>query len=70
MNGPARLHKKEDNVSPFLNKLDEWALNNAHIILPIFIILGLIIFVMLCYAIIGVSATDSGLQYNHIKDVI
>ena len=69
-NNKARLGKKEDDISPFLNKLDDWAMRYAHIILPILLITLMILFVLLCYAIIGVSATDSGLQYNHLQDVI
>ena len=69
-NKKARLEKQKDDISPFLNKLDEWAMRNVHIILPICLITLMILFVLLCYAIIGVSATDSGLQYNHFQEVI
>ena len=70
--GPVRLGKI-DNDSPFLNleeRFEDWVFRYAHILLPFFIILGLILFVMLCYAIIGVSATDSGLEYNQMKNII
>ena len=60
---PVRL-AKQDNGSPFLNKLDDWAISHAHIILPIFIIMGLILFVALCFAICGVCAVESGVQYH------
>ena len=69
--GPVRLHKIDD--SPFLNleeRFEDWVFRYAHILLPLFIILGLIIFVLLCYAIIGVSATESGVQYNQFKNII
>ena len=70
-NKKARLGKQENNqFSPFLNTIEMWAMRYAHIILPICLIMLMILFVALCYAIIGVSATDSGLQYNHLKDVI
>lgn len=51
-------------------KIDEWALAHAHIILPLCFIVLIILFVVLCFAICGVSATDSGVQYNHLQDVI
>ena len=70
MNKPARLGKEDNNVSPFLSRLDDWAISHAHIILPLFIILGMLLFVLLCYAIIGVSATDSGVQYNQFERII
>ena len=66
MSTPARLHKKTTTFE----KIDEWALNHVHIILPIAILTLLILFVMLCYAIVGVSAVESGVQYNHLADVI
>lgn len=66
MNTPARLHKKTTTNE----KIDEWALNHAHIILPLAILALLILFAMLCYAIVGVSAVESGVQYNHLADVI
>ena len=69
-NKKVRLAKQETNDSPFLNKLDDWACRNAHIIFPICLIVLMVLFVFLCYAVIGVSATDSGLQYNHLQDVI
>ena len=73
-NNKARLGKKENDVSPFLNKiemnLEVWVLRHAHILLPICLIILMILFVFVCYLIIGVSATDSGLQYNHLQDVI
>ena len=65
---PVRLAKKDNNVSPFLNKiemkLEDWVWRHAHILLPIFIMLGIILFVLLCYAICGVSAVESGTQYR------
>ena len=70
---PVRLHKKDD-VSSFLNriemKIEDWVFRYAHILLPLFIIMGLILFVMLCFAIIGVSATESGVQYNQFKNIV
>lgn len=69
MSTPARLHPKVTPVSTE-EKIESWALGHAHILLPLaFIILG-ILFVLLCYAIVGVSATESGSVYNHLQDVI
>ena len=67
-NKPVRLGKQE-NFS-FTERVDEWAISHAHIILPLCIIIALILFVALCYAIIGVSATDSGVQYNAMERII
>ena len=69
---PVRL-RKEDNVSPLINlnrKLEAFILSHASFFLSIFIIIGLILFVVLCYAIIGVSATESGTVYNQMRNII
>ena len=63
---PARLDKKTTPEE----KLEAFLLGNAHIFIPIIIIIGMILFAALCYAIVGVSATESGVKYNHIMDVI
>ena len=69
-NRPVDLRKPDDNFSPLMNKLDDWALKHAHIILPLAFIMLLFLFVAVCFALVGVSATDSGVQYNHFQDVI
>ena len=73
MNRPVRL-AKEDNSHSFsfkiLGRIEKWAFKYAHIILPLFIILGLLLFVVLCYWICGVSATESGVQYNQLERII
>ena len=66
MNGPVRLHKKVSTEE----RIDDWALNHAHIILPLCIIAFFILFILLMYAIVGVSAVDSGTYYNHLQGVI
>lgn len=67
MKQPVRLGK-QDNGSPFLNnlekRLEDWVFRYAHILLPLFIIMGLILFVALCFAICGVCAVESGVQYH------
>lgn len=65
MSSPARLGKKEET-----NKIEAWILSHANIFLPLAIIIGFILFIWLCFAICGVSATDSGNLYNHLQDVI
>lgn len=71
---PVRLHKKQSTefspILKYLDALDEWAMRNAHIILPIMIVILLILFVLVCYAIIGVSATESGMEYNQLENII
>ena len=63
---PVRLGKKEESNSSLMARIDEWALNHVHILLPISIIIALCLFIALCYAIVGVSATESGMLRNYI----
>lgn len=67
---PVRLGKKEESNSSLMARIDEWALNHAHILLPISIIIALCLFTALCYAIVGVSATESGSVYNQLENII
>ena len=66
---PVRLGKTEPQSS-VMTRIDEWALNHAHILLPISIIIALCLFIALCYAIVGVSATESGSVYNQLENII
>ena len=67
MSKPVRLYKQEPDVFlHFLNKLDDWALRHAHIILPLLILIGLVLFVDLCFVVCGVSAVESGGLRNFI----
>lgn len=50
--------------------IETWLLNHANIILPLCFIVLMFLFVALAFALVGVSATDSGLQYNHLGDMI
>ena len=63
---PVRLGKKEESNSSVMARIDDWALNNAHILLPISMIIALCLFTALCYAIVGVSATESGMLRNYL----
>ena len=67
---PVRLDKKEESNSSLMARIDEWALNHAHILLLISIIIALCLFIALCYAIVGVSATESGSVYNQLQRII
>lgn len=71
---PVDLHRKEpDNVPPFYNlsrKLEAFILSHASFFLILALIVLMMLFIMLCYAICGVSATESGTVYNHLEGVI
>ena len=74
MSRQVRLGKEDNHSNSFsfkvVSRIEKWAFKYAHIILPLFIILGLLLFVVICYWICGVSATESGVQYNQFKNII
>ena len=79
MSSPARLHRKEENssvnkVSQFyrlvMDTIEAWVLSHAFLCLIVAICLLMALFVTLIFAITGVSATDSGMQYNQIQNII
>jgi len=66
MTTPVRLHKKQSKE----DMIEAWILNHANIFLPLCILVLIVLFVCLMYALVGVSAVESGVQYNHLADVI
>jgi hypothetical protein len=79
MSSPARLHRKEENssvnkVSQFyrlvMDTIEAWVLSHAFLCLIVTICLLMALFVVLIFAITGVSATDSGMQYNQLQNII
>ena len=68
MNRPARLGKEENQGNSFsfnlYGRIEAWVMAHATILIPLFVIIGLLLFVMLCYTLCGVSAVESGTQYR------
>lgn len=65
MNTPVRLHKKTDD--DFEVKLNSY----AYIIVPILLVILMILIVAVFAVLLGhVSATESGVYFNHLKDVV
>lgn len=70
MSEPARLYKKTDNVSPvnhIFDKIEAWANSHASIFLFIALVMLFVLFVMLCFAICGISAVESGGMRNFVN---
>ena len=63
---PVRLHKKMTIKESF----EDWCLRHTSIVLMICFVLFAILFTVLIFAIMGVSATESGMQYNQFKNII
>lgn len=67
------LNKKMSNQEKRIRakvRIQLWFERNTGYFILAFIILLLIIFIVFCFWIVGCSATDSGITYNHLRDVI
>ena len=72
MSKPVRLHKTTTNDNkPHINEwLEALILRHAPLLFVLAIVILLALFVTLCFAICGVSATESGVQYNQFNKII
>ena len=66
MSKPVRLGKQEENriYNLLLSKADAWFNRHAFLCLILLGIVLMILFVALAYAIVGVSAVESGVPYR------
>ena len=62
---PVRLNAPVENKT-IIERIDTFALTHANIFLPLSILIFLILFVVLCYALVGFSAVESGTYYYHL----
>ena len=69
-NVPKHDLRKRKTTSDAMKSLNSFIERNFYIICLASILFLLIMFVIVCYAIVGVSAVESGTVYNHIGDVI
>ena len=70
MSRPVRLAKIETNDSSFYNlceKLEAFILSHASFFFIVALIVLMALFIALCYAVCGVSATESGAVYNNMS---
>lgn len=57
---------KEDHI----RTIECWIERHFTVLCFIAIVLVLIAFMFVCFTVCGVSATESGVQYNHFQEVI
>ena len=73
-NGPVHdLRKKptrEDNKRTVRNYLKGYFYRYGWIIITLLIVLGLLLFVLACFAYVGASGTESGVYYYGMEEVI
>ena len=73
MNQPVRLHRKEENSSvsqKMVSRVEAWIYSHALLCLIVLTCLLMALFVTLIFIITGVSATESGMQYNQLQNII
>ena len=75
MSKPVRLAKQEDNVynsiyNLLYSRVQRWVLAHLTLCITVGLIIAITLFVLVCYAIVGVSATDSGVTYNQFERII
>lgn len=63
------LHKKP-TTEDLTKRINCWIYRNFYIIALAFLVLVFVTFIFVCFAVIGISATDSGAYYNHLGGVI
>ena len=66
MSTPARLEKRVSAKE----KREAWVNAHAHLFLPVLGGLLFLIFIWVIFTLTGLAATDSGMTYNHLMDVI
>ena len=73
---PVRLHKvePENQFNHFYNSMieyvEEWALAHSALLLIIGVSMLIALFVVVIFLLVGVSATDSGVTYNQLENII
>lgn len=79
MTPPVRLHRKENSSvnkkvrhigKLVMDTIEAWVLTHAILCLIVLTCLLMAAFVILIFLITGVSATESGIQYNQIQNII
>ena len=75
---PVRLEKVESKADDvilrtyhsLMDKVEAWVLAHALLCLTVCICLLMALFVTVIFLLVGVSATDSGVQYNSFDKII
>lgn len=70
---PVSLEKVEESNFNFMESIDEWALRNAHILLPLavfilFLLIGTVIGVLVSSG--NMTMTESNQYYYHLNDTV
>ena len=69
-NVPRADLRKQEEPEEILQKLNDIIARNFYVISLAIIVLCFILFVFCCFAIVGMSGTESGLTYNQMENII
>ena len=69
-NQPKHDLRKQPKKEDINRKINLWIERNFGLIALATIVFLLILFVLMCFWLVGVSAVESGIQYNHFEEVI
>ena len=69
--GQVRLEKRpQQNRWTISRKIEAYIARHFYLIMVLFMLILLVVFVTVCFAIVGASATDSGVTYNAMESII
>jgi hypothetical protein len=69
--GQVRLEKRpQQNRWTISRKIEAFIARHFYLIMVLFMLILLVAFVIVCFAIVGASATDSGVTYNAMEQII
>ena len=69
--GQVRLEKRpQHNRWTISNKIEAYIARHFYLIMVLFMLILLVVFITVCFAIVGASATDSGVTYNAMERII
>ena len=68
--GKVRSQKQQKTRTEISRRLELYIARHFYLIMLLFLVLLLAIFVTVCFLIVGASATDSGITYNAMEQII
>ena len=69
--GQVRLEKRpQQDRWTISNKIEAYIARHFYLIMVLFMLILLVVFITVCFAIVGASATDSGVTYNAMERII
>ena len=68
--GQVRLQKQQKTRTEIRRRLEAYIARHFYLIMILVVVLLLAIFVTVCFLIVGASATDSGITYNAMEQII